>query len=573
MESTVVVDLLQAPPDIGEEQYEACRLALIHQVEAGVADPLAALSSETWDDLVALAFHDEPRLDRLELQIQEAIRKANQGDAAARRFKLSIFRKHAKDRRQKINAVAARRAKLAQRNRQVLESSRGDGKLDDIDADLPIDVQSDLYSESLFLQACGFLRSSYKGRLWFDDFHNSVWSDWDGGRGDQVVAAKAVDDATLLAIYATMLRSNTRLAKLGYQVAERAIHKVAFEDRRHEPRDWLKGLKWDGVERLPGLLSKAYGTPDDEYHRAVGRCWFVSMAARIMKAGEKVHTMPVFVGPQGAFKSSALEIIGGKWYRTINVAVDKGNDFQGSLAGTLVAEIAELDAFRRGENSRIKTLLSTSEDAYRPPYGRTVQTFRRTAVLAGTTNESGWHRDESGARRFWTVMVGGGIDLSYLSENREQLFAEALARHQRGESWFDVPREEQERLAMEHFAAHPWEERIEQAIRLGIENGEVYTGAFDDAVRPAIGDPTALDQRSHWGTLVTTSRVMTQWLQLPNGQQGRVSALEVARIMRKLGWEHGRVRGAWKGQIRAWTVTRLLDACGLDTRQKELSLQ
>jgi putative DNA primase/helicase len=273
------------------------------------------------------------------------------------------------------------------------------------------------------------------------------------------------------------------------------------------------------------------------------------MAARIMEPGCKVDTCPVFFGAQGTGKSSALEIIGGKWYRTINTSADS-KDFFDALRGVLVAEVAEFDAFNRVENSRLKTLLSTAIDSYRIAYGRTTQDYKRTAVISATTNDHAWHRDETGGRRFLPIHCQGQIDLAWLRENREQLFAEALHRYRAGESWFDVPRDAQEAMITEHYAADPWEERLGAAI----SGWRVYTGRHGDPVEPIAGDPTAHNEEAHWGTLVTTNRIMTLALQLDTKQQGRRESIRVAASMRRRGWEQKTVRLRGGGTARAWVM-------------------
>lgn len=564
---------LSAPQDLTPDEYEGVEAAIKANVEAGFAEPLLGLSGDTELDLVRLAFNDPVRLDRLERAVRAAIRDAQQGETQAKAFSLKSYRDGARHLRKRLADEVSRQQKLNARNMKVIEGSKGDETLKGLPEDAPVTEAADLYSNSAFLQAAAWLRVNRKGRIWYDEHASNFFSDWDGTTDDALVTPKAVTDAFLLNVHTTLHRIDVRLAKSSFNNTERAIHTVGFEDIRSEPREWLKGLRWDGVARLEGLMAKAYGTPDDDYHRAVGRCWFVSMAARIMQPGAKVHTMPVFVGDQGFLKSTALEVIGGKWYGVINVGADKQNDFVGAMAGLVVAEIAELDALsgRRVENSRVKTLLSTSEDRYRPPYGRTTQVFKRTAVLAGTTNDAGWHRDETGARRFWTVICSRPVDVQWLVENREQLFAEALHLLNEGASWWDVPRDEQERLASEHMLHDPWEERIELA--LAHASGEVYTGRADCKVKPRLGDPTAADSVTHWGTLVTTNRVMTQWLQLPVGQQGRPHALHASQVMKKLGWASRTVRVESGEVVRAWVVTGAVQLKGVDTRQKELELQ
>ncbi len=562
---------LTPPDNLSEEAYDSIQAAILANVEQGYKDPLLGLSNDTEVELVALAFHDPIRTDRLERAIRSAIREAQQGEQAAKAFSLGSYRKGAQHLRKRIADEVSRQQKLNARNMKVIEGSKGDETLKGLPEDAPVTEAADLYSNSAFLQACAWIRVNRKGRIWFDTHANNFFTDWDGSTSDTYIAPRPVDDHFLLRVHTTLHRIDVRLAKSSYNNSERAVHTVGAEDTRSEPVEWIKSIQWDGVGRLEGLMAKAWGTPDDAYHRAVGRCWFVSMAARIMHPGAKVHTMPVFVGDQGYLKSTALEVIGGKWYGVINVSADKQNDFVGAMAGLIVAEIAELDALsgRRVENSRVKTLLSTAEDRYRPPYGRTTQVFKRTAVLAGTTNDAGWHRDETGARRFWTVICSRPVDVEYLKENREQLFAEALWLLGEGVSWWDVPRDEQERLANEHRVDDPWEERISNALA---HTPNLYTGRADCKVPAREGDPNAGDMEAHWGTIITTNRVMTQWLQLPVSQQRRDASLKVSVVMKKLGFTSRSVNVGNKRWVRAWCVTRDGEACVGYTRQKELEL-
>lgn len=564
---------LQAPQNLTDDEFEGVEAAIKANVEAGFAEPLLGLSGDTELDLVRLAFNDPVRLDRLERTIRGAIRDAQQGETQAKAFSLKSYRDGARHLRKRLADEVSRQQKLNARNMHVIEGSKGEEALKGLPEDAPVTEQADLYSNSAFLQAAAWLRVNRKGRIWYDEHASNFFSDWDGTTDDAFVTPKAVTDAFLLNVHTTLHRIDVRLAKSSFNNTERAIHTVGFEDVRSEPRDWIKGLIWDKVPRLEGLMAKAYGTPDDDYHRAVGRCWFVSMAARIMQPGAKVHTMPVFVGDQGYMKSTALEVIGGKWYGVINVGADKQNDFVGAMAGLVVAEIAELDALsgRRVENSRVKTLLSTSEDRYRPPYGRTTQVFKRTAVLAGTTNDAGWHRDETGARRFWTVICSRPVDIDWLVANRDQLFAEALWLLNDGASWWDVPRGEQERLASEHMVSDPWEERIEKALYDARD--EVYTGRVGCKVAAIEGDSEAVEQRAHWGTLVTTNRVLTQWLQLPVGQQARNTTTHIAKVMKKLGWKSSSVRVNKSRVVRAWVVTDTTPLERAMNGQKELDIQ
>ncbi len=105
---------------------------------------------------------------------------------------------------------------------------------------------------------------------------------------------------------------------------QRLIQHVAQYDIRNEPLDWLNDQTWDGVERLEFLFTEGFGALTRRSIVRSARCWMISMVARINEHGCKVDTMPVFIGGQGKAKSSALEVLGGEWYRAASSSVDSG---------------------------------------------------------------------------------------------------------------------------------------------------------------------------------------------------------------------------------------------------------
>lgn len=289
------------------------------------------------------------------------------------------------------------------------------------------------------------------GRIWWDDFHGKVFQTL----FQEPPAEWADHHDTRLAVW---MQRQLRLPKIGHQLVRLAVDDHARIFPRNEPMEWMAALEWDQEERLPTLMTDVFGAFQDDYSAAVGRCWMVSMAARIFSPGCKVDTMPVFEGPQGLRKSTALSIIGGPWYMEMHEDI-KTKDFLQNLPGKLLIEIPELHAFGRADINRIKGVISCSNDRYRASYGRRAENHPRRSVWAGTTNRDDYNQDDTGARRFWPILCGE-INLEYLRQVRDQLFAEAVYRYHRGEPWWNIdPLRAQEEQDARHDE-DPWTDII-----------------------------------------------------------------------------------------------------------------
>lgn len=240
---------------------------------------------------------------------------------------------------------------------------------------------------------------------------------------------------------------------------KQAINTIAHLRKRNGLREWLEGIKWDKESRLKNLLPIGFGTKDTVYNQEVGRCFIMGMVARILEPGCKVDNMPVFEGPQGALKGTALEVIGGEYFTEQHEKLgDK--DFYMVLSGKMLIEISEMHSFSRIEIDRIKGIVSNKNDRFRDPYAHRATDHLRQCVFAGTTNKYDWNTDDTGARRFWPVRCGK-INLRWIQEFRDQLLAEAVYRVSLGEYWHDVPKELAEAEQKKRFASDAFDEQLE----------------------------------------------------------------------------------------------------------------
>ena len=266
------------------------------------------------------------------------------------------------------------------------------------------------------------------------------------------------DDYTL----ASYLLKHFRMVVTSPVQCTHAVLQVAHEAEYDPILSWLKGLPaWDGVDRLSSFFEDYCEVSKDAYSQHCGRILFLSLVARAYRPGCQVDTTIVLQGPEGARKTSLCRILGGPWFREITLSFES-KDFYQALARTWLGELAELDSFKRSEQTRIKAMLTTTEDIYRASYGRYEVAHPRRAVFIGTTNDFEFLVDPHGGRRFFPVSVGM-INLEAVSQVLLQLFAEARERFERGESWWEESAEVRGQAVVRREIVReidPWESTI-----------------------------------------------------------------------------------------------------------------
>jgi putative DNA primase/helicase len=299
-----------------------------------------------------------------------------------------------------------------------------------------------------------------------------------------------------------------------------ALRIVAARSTYHPVREWLEGLKWDRKVRLDTFLVRIAGAADSQYVREVAKNFLIGAVARIYRPGEQVDSMPVFEGKQGVRKTSMLrELFGEEWFMSTTIEIGNKDSYQVLLKKWCV-EFGELDALGRAEVTRIKQFISERVSRYRPSYGSKAQDFLRQCVFAGTTNSDEYLKDDTGARRFWPVIIPGvllldgslGVDLVVLGREREQLFAEAVVRFKKKEAWHITDPDlikEAAAQAESRRQVDPWEVKVNAWLREA-GKGRLRRG-------------------------VTTHEVLVDALQLEPGKLSRTDEMRAASVLRTCG--------------------------------------
>lgn len=222
---------------------------------------------------------------------------------------------------------------------------------------------------------------------------------------------------------------------------KKALITISTKNRYHPVKDYLNELPaWDNKPRADQWLIKALGAKDvpEEYLNAVGSRFLIGSIRRIMNSPEstKVDNMLVFEGLQGGGKSTLIEALFTPWHGDTPLPLgDK--DAYINIRGCWGYELAEMDSFNKATVSTAKSFLSSHTDNYRPPFGTKNMKYPRQTVLIGSVNHNEYLTDSSGNRRYWPIWANK-IDIKWLRDNREQLWAEALYRYRQGEiHWVD----------------------------------------------------------------------------------------------------------------------------------------
>lgn len=188
-----------------------------------------------------------------------------------------------------------------------------------------------------------------------------------------------------------------------------AFTKVADDRHFHPIRDYLNGLPaWDGVKRVETLFIKYLQADDTEYVRSVTRKTFAAAVARIYVPGIKFDSVPVLDGDQGIGKSTIVKDLVTPEYYSETLSLTDMDDKSGAekLQGFWIIEIGELAGMKKADIEKVKAFLSTSDDKYRPSYGKVVESHPRQCIIIATVNgERGYLRDITGNRRFWIIKV------------------------------------------------------------------------------------------------------------------------------------------------------------------------
>ena len=355
------------------------------------------------------------------------------------------------------------------------------------------------------------------------------------------------------------------LSLRGWQVAKNAAIDgalaAAYNNAFNPVQEYLDRIAADeSIE--PADLSKiatTYLDTKDDLYDAMLRATLIGAVTRGLNPGCMFKTALVLKGGQDIGKSSVVRNLASPDW-VCDTSQDNDKDFLQAIHSGWIYELAELDSIvSKKEAGKLKNLISSPKDNFRPPYGRRMEAHKRRSIFIGTSNRDDFLRDETGACRWWVVELphnadkGFRINHDHVRQDRDAIWKAAVLAHRAGvlPLLTDQQQAESNRRNLGFEVDHPFEDFIVQWVeKPGVP--AAFTTEEAAYLSGCMGDPEYYTQ---------TSGYFRGGFLPPVTQK---DAVEVGKILRRLGYvkDKHQLRENGKKQKRKW---RRVDASSAST--------
>lgn len=134
--------------------------------------------------------------------------------------------------------------------------------------------------------------------LYYDNFYNLVF-----------VEGERQTDTNMSGVR-IYIEQDSGIEKVGKDLVWDAVDYVAEKNKQDHAITLLEQYaeKWDGEERMYNWLSHAIpGTPEDDYHKAIGFSWLLALAKRQINPGTPFKYILTLIGRQTTGKAEWVE--------------------------------------------------------------------------------------------------------------------------------------------------------------------------------------------------------------------------------------------------------------------------
>lgn len=355
------------------------------------------------------------------------------------------------------------------------------------------------------LVSCFYIDENLKGLFVYNEFSGTIEYSRDAIWHDTKKGQELRDKDIIFVQY--YLAHNKNFEMVPAKVTN-ALIELAERNRYHPIKEYLDSLLWDGIPRLDEWLINCCGVENNPYTRAVGSKYLMAAVARIYEPGIKFDNVLVFEGEENIGKSMVFRALSDPWFCDSVDLMQYDKSILEKMRGHWFLEMAEMVGMNDRDQEWVTSFLSRQDDVQRLSYERRAEKFKRQSVFCASSNKMAYLFREEGNRRWWPVRCEK-INIKYTRENRDQLFAEAKIRYDKGEELF---------LNQELF---------EYARKVQIQKLNVNEVWFEIVEKYLIG----VNETTMYAVLKDCLKLELKDL------SNRAYAVNVGRILKKLGFE------------------------------------
>ena len=209
--------------------------------------------------------------------------------------------------------------------------------------------------------------------------------------------------------------------------AKKGFLNAAKVNRYHPVQDYLTRIENDPnvVAADINKLSSIYLKTEKKLYDSMLAACLIGDVQRAFQHGCQMDYLLTLKGKQGIGKSTFWRTLAGEWFCDSYQESDK--DLRLAIGTCWMFEIQELETMTaRSVAGKVKALITTREDVFRPPYGSVTEKFPRTSIFVGSVNSDDFLRDETGSRRFWVIEVTERVDIERLRKDRDSIWKAAV---------------------------------------------------------------------------------------------------------------------------------------------------
>lgn len=173
-------------------------------------------------------------------------------------------------------------------------------------------------------------------------------------------------------------------------------------------------VPWDGVERTEDVMIKAFKLRDNETNRLILRYFWHSLYMRVTRPGCDASLSIALIGDQDVGKSYFSTIVCEEVMGCKATAVqldfsaidrDPTRWLRRMTGHSIIANVGEMKGYRRSEIEAVKSFTTLTSDKFDRKWEGEKDVDRQWVIVADANKYEGFHRDETGNRRFFPFFI------------------------------------------------------------------------------------------------------------------------------------------------------------------------